>query len=112
PSHGRPLRERNHVMTTPNGAAESREPEEPNERLDDRFPPVVSFQKINGRLADNWPQPPSLEAYHGLAGEYVHAVEPHTEADPVAILGQLLAAVGNVIDRTAHFKVEADKHFC
>ena len=25
-------------------------------------------------------------AYHGLAGDVVRAIEPHTEADPVAIL--------------------------
>jgi hypothetical protein len=32
------------------------------------------------------------EAYHGLAGQFVRAVAPHTEADPVALLLSFLAA--------------------
>lgn len=41
-----------------------------------------------------WPEPPADAAYHGLAGELVRAVADHTEADPVAILGSLLATFG------------------
>jgi len=51
------------------------------------------------------------EAYHGLAGDFVSLTEPHSEADPVAILLQFLAAFGSVIGRTAHYDVEADRHF-
>jgi len=50
-------------------------------------------------------------AYYGLAGEYVRTVEPHTEADPAALLGQTLVAFGNLAGRGAHFRVEADEHF-
>ncbi len=32
----------------------------------------------------------AAEALHGLAGEFVNTIEPHTEADPVALLVQLL----------------------
>jgi hypothetical protein len=32
------------------------------------------------------------DAYHGIAGELVRAIEPTTEADPAAILLQFLAA--------------------
>jgi hypothetical protein len=35
------------------------------------------------------------EAYHGLAGEIVRTIEPESEADPVAILVQMLAMFGN-----------------
>jgi hypothetical protein len=38
-------------------------------------------------------------------------LEPHTEADPAAILLQFLVAVGNLIGRTAYFTVESDQHF-
>jgi hypothetical protein len=38
-------------------------------------------------------------------------LEPHTEADPAAILLQLLVAVGNLIGRTVYFTVESDQHF-
>jgi hypothetical protein len=36
-------------------------------------------------------------AYYGLAGEIVRSIEPHSEADPVAILLQFLAAFGNAV---------------
>ncbi len=45
-------------------------------------------------------------------GRIVSAIEPHSEADPVAILLQLLVAFGNAIGRTAYFIAEADRHYC
>jgi hypothetical protein len=50
------------------------------------------------------------EALCGLPGDIVEAIEPHTEADPVAILSSLLAAFGNAIGRGAFFRVGADVH--
>jgi hypothetical protein len=41
-----------------------------------------------------WPESPADAAYHGVLGDIVRAVAPVTEADPVAILGSLLAAAG------------------
>jgi len=38
-------------------------------------------------------------------------VGPHSEADPVAILAQALTAFGNCIGRSAHFLVEANRHY-
>lgn len=64
----------------------------------------------NNEPAIPWPEI-SPEAFYGLAGEIIRAIEPHTESDPFAILIQLLAAFGNVIHRTAHFVVEADRHY-
>ena len=49
-------------------------------------------------------------AYHGLAGEIVNRIAPHTEADPVAILSQLLVAFGAAAGRGAWFQVEATRH--
>jgi len=46
------------------------------------------------RTADSWPAPPDEAVYHGPLGEIVRAVAPHTEADPVGVLGTLLASVG------------------
>jgi hypothetical protein len=57
-----------------------------------------------------WPAPLALEGFHGLAGDIVHAIEPHSEADPVAILLQLLTASGSVIGRSPNFTAEADRH--
>jgi hypothetical protein len=57
-----------------------------------------------------WPSPPGEEAYHGLAGVIVKAIEPASEADPVALLVQMLVQFGNIIGRSAYFQVEGDRH--
>lgn len=50
-------------------------------------------------------------ALYGIAGEVVREILPHTEASAAAILFQFLVAFGNLIGRTAHFRVEADRHY-
>jgi hypothetical protein len=66
-----------------------------------RWSPVLSTQSL-----------PRLEpdALHGLAGEIVRAFEPHSEAHPAALVGQMLVFFGNIIGRRPHFVVEADRH--
>ena len=59
--------------------------------------------------SSSWPEL-AEEALCGLPGEIVGAIEPHTEADPVAVLSSLLAAFGNAIGRGAYFTVGADRH--
>ena len=49
-------------------------------------------------------------AYYGLAGDVVRTIEPHSEADPVALLVQFLTMAGNVIGRAPHYRVESDRH--
>ncbi len=49
-------------------------------------------------------------ALHGLAGQAVRALAPHTEAQPEAILLQLLAAFGNIIGPGPHCMVGATRH--
>lgn len=51
--------------------------------------------------SSSWPAPLAEAAFHGLAGEVVRAIEPHSEADPAALLFQFLAMAGNVIGRGA-----------
>lgn len=70
---------------------------------DEREPPLP--------IVDPWPAPPDAAVYHGLAGEIVQAIEPHSEADPVALLIQLIVVFGNTIGRSARFVVEADSHY-
>lgn len=57
-----------------------------------------------------WPAPPGSAAYHGLLGEIVSRLEPETEADPIAILAQLLVCFGAAVGRGAYFQVEATRH--
>jgi len=45
-----------------------------------------------------------------MAGMIAGAIAPHTEADPVAILAQLLVGAGAVIGRGAWLGVEATRH--
>ena len=45
-----------------------------------------------------------------LAGAIVEKLAPNTEADPVAILTQLLVACGAMIGHDAFFQVEATRH--
>jgi hypothetical protein len=70
-----------------------------------------------GAVSQPQPTPPPApwptmapEAYHGLLGEIVNTLRPHSESDPVAILIQALVCAGNVIGRTGHYVVEGDRH--
>jgi hypothetical protein len=58
-----------------------------------------------------WPEPMASAAFHGPAGELVRAIEPHSEADPHALLIQTLVMAGNVVGRTAHWRTEGDTHY-
>jgi hypothetical protein len=49
-------------------------------------------------------------ALHGLPGRLVAAIDPYTEADPVATLAHLLAGVGNLIGPGPHARVQHDRH--
>lgn len=57
-----------------------------------------------------WPAPPGPAAWEGTAGTIAGTIAPHTEADPVAILAQLLVGAGAVIGRGAWLEVEATRH--
>jgi hypothetical protein len=60
--------------------------------------------------ATRWPDPPHDLAYHGLAGRIVQTLTPGTEADPVALLVSLLAAVGNLVGSGPHWSVSGSDH--
>jgi len=51
------------------------------------------------------------DAYYGIAGEITRTIEPHSEADPVAILIQMLAMAGNMVGRSAYYQVESSRHY-
>jgi hypothetical protein len=60
--------------------------------------------------ADGWPRPLGEAAFHGLAGAIVAAIEPHTEADPAALLVQVLAIGGSILGRRTFFEIEGVQH--
>ena len=57
-----------------------------------------------------WPAEIDRAAFYGLAGDFVRAVEPHSEADPVAILIYTLAFFGNVVGPSPYCSAEEDVH--
>ena len=57
-----------------------------------------------------WPEPLTTDSFHGLAGEIVLKIDPHTEADPAAILLQTLIAFGSAVGRGPHLRIEGDEH--
>src|SRR5439155_16518265 len=61
-------------------------------------------------VVDDFPEPLSDVAFHGLVGDIVRRIEPHTEADPVALLIQVLTAFGNVIGRKPHAIADGSRH--
>ena len=76
---------------------------------------------VNGKLdaateapppRNSCPAPLGPAAYIGLFGEIVTTIGPQTEADPAALLLQAMTLFGSVIGRTAHFRAEADRHYC
>jgi hypothetical protein len=77
------------------------------ERLFEQDPPPCAVLLA---APPGWPAPPGPAAYHGLIGEIVRRLEPETEADPVAILTQLLVAFGTAVGRGAYFQIEATRH--
>jgi hypothetical protein len=70
--------------------------------------PSVSEEFLN-RPKDEWPILDDV-ALRGLAGDIVCTIAPHSEADPVAILIQTLAAAGSMIGRRCYHQVESDRH--
>src|SRR5262249_45824705 len=76
-------------------------------------PEPATLISLNSQFAASPPPPwPVMEkeALHGLAGEVVRTIEPHSEADPNAILIQFLAAFGNAVGDAPHYMVEGDRH--
>jgi hypothetical protein len=49
-------------------------------------------------------------ALHGLAGRVVRLYEPHTEADPVALLVSFLSEVGTMLGRAPHLRLDGSYH--
>lgn len=83
-----------------------------------RYPPAAPARSLElapepeaSKLPRQMPAPLGEAAYYGLAGEFTRLVEPHTEADPAALLFQFLAAMGSIIGRGPHYRVGAARHY-
>ena len=73
-------------------------------------PPFPAYLAIRNAHERGWPDDLGPAAFRGVAGEFVRLVDPHTEADPAAVLVQLLVAVGNAAGHHPHVLIGADRH--
>jgi hypothetical protein len=78
------------------------------------FVELNSFNSVghNGEdaVGDDFPEPLSEVAFQGVAGDIARRIGPHTEADSVALLIQILTAFGNVIGRNAFITADGSRH--
>jgi hypothetical protein len=75
------------------------------------FAPAAEPSPAPTPAAERWPAPIGPAAYYGVVGTILRLLAPHTESDPAALLLQLLAAIGNLMGRTAYFVAEATRHY-
>lgn len=72
--------------------------------------PAAENARAGSVAAQAWPEPFAEKAFHGLAGEIVRVIEPVSEADPAALLLQVLIAFGALVGRGPHVRIEGDQH--
>ncbi|HEX8397672.1 MAG TPA: DUF3987 domain-containing protein [Pyrinomonadaceae bacterium] len=82
----------------------------PTENLPKTVNAVNDFDGSDETIFEPFPEPDE-KCFFGLAGDFVRLVEPHSEADKMALLIQFLNYFGVIIGRSAHFQVEANKHY-
>jgi hypothetical protein len=75
-------------------------------------PTELPSQRYLGSIERKWPKPPAEQAFSGIVGEIVRTIEPHTEADPSALLFQLLVGFGNLIGRGPFVIADGARHGC
>ena len=99
-----------YIAAQPKGAAKNA-----ITKLIQETPELNSFNSFvpadEEEVVDDFPEPPSDIVFYGLAGEILRRIEPHTEADPVALLIQFLIAFANVIGRGAWATADGARHF-
>lgn len=72
-------------------------------------PDTLTSAARTSRIRDTWPVLDAA-ARHGLAGEVVDLLEPHTEADSVALLVSFLSEVGAMVGRAPHLILDGGHH--
>lgn len=56
------------------------------------------------------PRPLSREAYHGITGELIDLIEPHSEAHPAALMLNFLSGIGDLLGPNVYYEVDGAKH--
>jgi hypothetical protein len=89
------------------GSAQTYKLEEGNRRVVRQEEPDDEFYIPTPRRT---PLPPDKSAFYGLAGDFVLAMDPYTEAGPAALLIQFLAAFGVMVGSNPYYTIGATKH--
>jgi hypothetical protein len=71
----------------------------------------LNSQPLAFAQCDDYPEPLAPEAFYGVVGEIVRLIEPHTEADPAALLFQFLAAFGNLVGHDHYILADGTRHY-
>jgi Protein of unknown function (DUF3987) len=85
------------------------------EAVEEPSPPAVPADPADDDDDDStqtadWPDAPDEAAFHGVAGEIVRVIAPSTEADPLALLLQLLTGLGNAMGRGVWVEADGQRH--
>lgn len=64
---------------------------------------------VDAAPAEAWPQV-NAEAFYGVAGDIAQAVDPFTEADPIATLFNVLVGFGSLVGAGPHARVGHEQH--
>jgi hypothetical protein len=64
----------------------------------------------SGERAKAWPEPLASAGFYGVLGDIARGIEPYIEADPAALLINLIVASGIAIGRESHLQVGAAQH--
>ena len=72
---------------------------------------TVGPQGATSTIVQPAPWPVMEEAaYHGLTGEVVRLIAPHTEADPVSLVASFLSEFGTMLNRGPHLILDGSYH--
>jgi hypothetical protein len=88
-----------------------RDPFADQKRLIREAASIAGLKVVEPTEAPAWPQEMASDAFIGLAGDFVRLVEPHTEADPTALLGNFLVGTGVLLGREAWAVADGRYHY-
>ncbi len=72
---------------------------------------IAGLRVVDPAEPCDWPREMASEAYIGLPGDFVRLVEPHTEADPAALLTNFVVAGGVLFGREAYAVADGRRHY-
>jgi hypothetical protein len=72
---------------------------------------ATNSQQAETSTVPQWPAALKRAAFHGITGDVIDAILPHSECDPAALLIQFLVAIANLVGRVPYFVAQGTQHF-